>query len=89
MNRGCPHATCGPMCAVVYYVFQKARFQYQQCMASFPAQTAKFSSNYVMFCHIKGVASLRITIKTHLTLATSAFFLAHAKQEILLDDDRW
>ena len=45
-------------------------------MASFPAQADKFSSNYVMFCHIRGVASLRITIKTHLTLATLAFGLA-------------
>ena len=37
----------------------KVRLRYQRCMASFPAQTAKFSSNYVMFRHIRGVASLR------------------------------
>ena len=39
-----------------------------------------FSSNYIMFCHIREVASLRITIKTHLTLGTSAFFLSITTQ---------
>ena len=34
--------------SVTIIVFRKARSLYQRCMASFPTQTAKFSSNYVM-----------------------------------------
>ena len=34
---------------------RKVRLKYQQCMASFPAQTAKFSSNCVMTSTFPGV----------------------------------
>ena len=59
-------------------VFRKARSPYQRCMASFPAQTAKFSSNYVMTSTSGGVVPLRANIKAAQFLATLAFFLARS-----------
>ena len=53
---------------------RKVRLKYPQCMASFPAQTAKFSSNYIMIHPIfVGVVSLRMSIKVPAPLATLAF----------------
>ena len=56
-------------------IFRKVRSPYQQCMASFPAQTAKISSNYIMTPISGDVVSLRVRIKAQF-LATSAIFLA-------------
>ena len=55
---------------------RNVRLKYQRCMASFPAQTAKFSSNYVMTSTSRGVVPLRANIKAAQFLATSAFGLA-------------
>ena len=38
-------------------IFQKVQSPYQRCMASFPTQTAKFSSKYVMAMTTSGVWS--------------------------------
>ena len=38
-------------------IFQKVQSPYQRCMASFPTQTAKFSSKYVMEMTTSGVWS--------------------------------
>ena len=69
-----PFYACNFQLSLHAIVFQRARSQYQLCMA-FSYSTAKFGSNCLMnFSHIRGVASLCMTIKTTCTPATSAFF---------------
>ena len=58
-------------------------------MASFPAQTAKFSSNYVMiYPTFVGVVLLRTTIKAPVSLATSPFRAVGSNFEVVRPSGR-